>query len=41
MKVAVYDTYVTKNNGGIMHFDIIVPDGMPYEKVLQFGKAYL
>jgi len=41
MKVAVYDTYVPKNNGGIMHFDIIVADGLPYEKVLEFGKAYL
>ena len=41
MKVAVYDTYVTKKAGGIMHFDIIVPEGLPYEKVLEFGKAYL
>ena len=41
MKVAVYDTYVPKNNGGIMHFDIIVADGLPYEKVLEFGKEYL
>jgi len=41
MKVAVYDTYVPKHNGGIMHFDIIVADGLPYEKVLGFGKAYL
>ena len=41
MKVAVYDTYVPKNNGGIMHFDIIVPDGSSYEQVIEFGKAYL
>ena len=41
MKVAVYDTHVTKNNGGIMHFDIIVPDGSSYEKVIEFGKSYL
>ena len=24
-----------------MHFDIIVPEGLAYEKVLEFGKAYL
>lgn len=41
MKVAVYDTFVTKNNEGIMHFDIVVPDGLPYEKVLEFGRAHL
>ena len=41
MKVAVYDTHVTKNDGGIMHFDIVVPDGSSYEKVIEFGKAYL
>ena len=41
MKVAVYDTHVTKNDGGVMHFDIVVPDGLSYEKVIEFGKAYL
>ena len=41
MKVAVYDTHVTKKCGGIMHFDVVVPEGLPYEKVLEFGKAYL
>ncbi|MEQ2008810.1 MAG: DUF2024 family protein, partial [Limisphaerales bacterium] len=25
VKIAVWDTYVTKNNGTIMHFDILVP----------------
>ncbi len=25
MKVAVYDTYVIKKDGSVMHFDIIVP----------------
>ena len=24
-----------------LNFDIIVADGLPYEKVLEFGKAYL
>ena len=41
MKVAVYDTHVTKKNGGIMHFDIVVPEEMPPEQVLEFGKQYL
>ena len=41
MKVAVYDTHVTKKNGGIMHFDIVVPEEMPREQVLEFGKQYL
>ena len=41
MKTAVYDTHVTKNTGALMHFDIIVPKGVPHEKVLEFGKVYL
>ena len=41
MKVAVYDTYVTKKNGGTMHFDILVSEEMSSEQALQFGKEYL
>ena len=41
MKVAVYDTYVTKKNAGTMHFDIVVPEDMAHERVLEFGKEYL
>lgn len=41
MKVAVYDTLMTKKNGGTMHFDIIVSEEIPWEKVLAFGKDYL
>ena len=26
MKVAVWDTYVTKKGGSVMHFDIIAPE---------------
>jgi hypothetical protein len=26
MKVSVFDTYVTKKDGDLMHFDIIVPE---------------
>ena len=28
MKVGVWDTFVTKNDGSTMHFDIIVPEGV-------------
>jgi hypothetical protein len=41
MKVAVYDTYVTKKNGETMHFDIVVPEYMARERVLECGKEYL
>ena len=41
MKVAVYDTYVTKKNGETMHFDIVVPEDMARVRVLEFGKEYL
>ncbi len=41
MKVAVWDTYVKRPDGRIMHFDIIVPDGTPQEKVYSFGLEYL
>lgn len=42
MKVAVWDTYVVKNDGSRMHFDIVVPvalkDAM---QIYSFGKQYL
>lgn len=41
MKAAVFDTYVTKKDGTIMHFDIITKDGEDFEKVISFGKEYL
>ena len=41
MKVAVYDTHVTKKDGGTMHFDIVVPEEVPREKLLEFGEEYL
>lgn len=42
MKVAVWDTYVKKNDGAIMHFDIIVPDGIyNSEQIFKYGKEYL
>lgn len=42
MKVAVWDTYVTKKDGSIMHFDIIAPDHVRDESTIHaFGRAYL
>ncbi len=42
MKVSVYDTYVRRADGRVMHFDILVPDtqkDMP--TILGHGRAYL
>ena len=42
MQVAVWDTYVTKKDGSVMHFDIIAPDHIKEEKIIYtFGKDYL
>lgn len=42
MKVAVWDTYVTKKDGTIMHFDIIVPEEIKDADVIyKYGRAYL
>lgn len=42
MKVAVWDTYVTKKDGSIMHFDILAPDEITNpEAIYAFGKKYL
>ncbi len=42
MKIAVWDTYVTKKDGTIMHFDIIAPDTIKNEQIIYtFGKEFL
>ncbi|MCY0977190.1 DUF2024 family protein [Chryseobacterium wangxinyae] len=42
MKIAVWDTYVTKNDGTIMHFDILVPTEITdTEKIYSYGREYL
>lgn len=42
MEVAVWDTYVTKRDGKVMHFDIIVPADLKDENVIyNYGKEYL
>lgn len=37
----MYDTYVQKKDGKTMHFDVIVDDGTPHEKAIEYGKQYL
>ncbi|MBL4709933.1 MAG: DUF2024 family protein [Flavobacteriales bacterium] len=42
MKVSVWDTYVNKQNGSVMHFDILVPSKVSNDKVVfDFGMNYL
>jgi hypothetical protein len=42
MKVAVWDTYVTRKNGEVMHFDIIAPAELKDENIIyQYGRIYL
>ena len=42
MQVAVWDTYVTKKDGSVMHFDIIAPAHIRDEKTIHtFGIEYL
>ena len=42
MKVAVWDTYVTKKDGSIMHFDIIAPEEIKDTTVIYgYGREYL
>lgn len=41
MQCAVYDTYVRKKDGNIMHFDVVVEAKTPHEKAVEYGKKYL
>lgn len=42
MKVSVFDTYVTRKDGAVMHFDILVPETeKETEKIYDFGRQYL
>lgn len=41
LKVAVWDTYIKKKDGNVMHFDIIVPENFSDEKaIFNFGETY-
>jgi len=41
MQCAVYDTYVLKKDGKVMHFDVVVEAKTPHEKAIEYGKEYL
>lgn len=41
MNCDVFDTYVTRPDGRLMHFDVIVPAGTEQAAALAFGQAYL
>jgi hypothetical protein len=41
MECAVYDTYVRRKDGEVMHFDVIVEANTPHEKAIEYGKKYL
>ncbi|MFG6687240.1 DUF2024 family protein [Mariniflexile sp. HNIBRBA6329] len=42
MKVSVWDTYVKRDDGKLMHFDILVPSDLKNENtILQYGTSYL
>lgn len=42
MKVSVWDTYVKRDDGNVMHFDILVSSDVTDEQtVFKFGNLYL
>lgn len=42
MKVAVWDTYVTRQDGRVMNFDIMVPESETDDKIIYaYGRQYL
>ena len=42
MKVSVWDTYVKRKEGKIMHFDILVPSELKDEQMIfDYGKEFL
>lgn len=42
MKIAVWDTYVQRNDGIVMHFDILVPGFIKDPNIIfKFGEDYL
>jgi hypothetical protein len=42
MKLAVWDTYVRKEDGCVLHFDILVPETVTDKaSIFEYGEAYL
>lgn len=41
-KVNIWDTYVPKKEGGVIHFDIVAPAAITDpEQIYEFGRQYL
>ncbi len=41
MIISVWDTYVAREDGKTMHFDILVPSTEEKENILSYGRKYL
>ncbi|MCH9649470.1 MAG: DUF2024 family protein [Deltaproteobacteria bacterium] len=41
MKVHVYDTYATAQNGSTIHFDVLVPAEVPADTAFRFAQQWL
>lgn len=42
MEIAVYDTYLPRPDGRVMHFDVLVPaEGHNLQQVLDFARRYV
>ncbi len=41
MKLDVFDTYVTQNNGRQMHFDVLVPQGGTQQEAEKYAVQWL
>jgi len=41
MKISIYDTYVPKEDGSLMHFDILIEENDTIENVYKYGREYL
>lgn len=41
MKIDVFDSFATSNNGKLMHFDVFVESGTKPETALKYGQNWL
>ena len=41
MKIDVYDSFASSNQGRLMHFDVFVESGTPAEQALAYGQQWL
>lgn len=40
-KVAIWDTYITEQNGNVLHFDIVVPEETEESKVKKYLEEFI